>query len=360
MPRPGLCSSAALAGGPRPRRCHHPLTDTPVTALTPDGALVETQRLINTLVLNHATTADLHPVTSGEVLERLEHYRTNPLFPRSQRHPDIQRGDMHSYYAPDDAAATAVAIAAALRVLCAADIPAAADATRWLTERVAASGRTLHPAGVVSVGGTLSPVLEAALRCSRESQILPVYRLRHRTAVHSTMPPANHNARASMLPTALWPEWFLRLSPHHPSGRPAAQRTDELLAVACLLAGNTASIQAATRLTGTTVTSHNVFTFLADLTRRSDCADVLYALILLADHLDQYGTRIDYARRRALFTNQASFIDPRCWNDLQRRLRSTHAPNVAHAQCWIFHTVTGSPPHLGHPSLAPAAGAQRQ
>lgn len=393
VPRPGLCSSAALSGGPRPRRCHHALTDTPVTALAPGGALEETQRLIDTalaapdrtarwplygtggvplrtalrdlkslgaLVLNHATNADLHSVAPGEVLERLEQYRTNPLSARSQRHPDTRRSDVHSYFAPDDAAATAVAITAGLRVLCAADIPAAADAARWLTERVASSGRPLYPAGVVSVGGTLSPVLEAALRCSRETQIMPVYRLRHRTAVHSTRPPANHDTRAGMLPTALWPEWALRLSPHHPNGRPVAKRTDELLAVACLLAGNTTSIQAATRLIGTTVTSHNVSTLLADLTRRSDSADVLHALILLADHLDQHGAPIDYARRRALFTSQARFIDPRCWSDLQRRLRSTGAPNVAHAQRWIFHTLTGSPPHLAHPDLATAVGAKRQ
>ncbi|MFI8423753.1 TniQ family protein [Streptomyces sp. NPDC085479] len=393
VPRPGLCSSAAPGGGPRPGRCHHPLADTPVTALAPGEALEKTQGLIDmalaapdqvvhwplygrggvtlrlalrdvkslgALVLNHATTADLHPLAPAEVLDRLERYRTNPLSLRSQRHPDTRRSDVHSYFAPDDAAATAVAITAALRILCAADIPAAADAARWLTERVAASGRPLYPAGVVSVGGTLSPALEAALRCSRESQIMPVYRLRHRTAIHSTRAPANHDARASMLPAGLWPEWALRLSPRHPNGRPVAKRTDELLAVACLLVGNTTSIQTATRLTGTNVTSHNVSTLLAEITRRSDCTDVLHALLLLADHLDQHGAPIDYARRRALFTKQTHFIDPRCWRDLQRRLRSNHHPDVAHAQRWIFHTLTGSPPHLAHPGLAPAAGAPRQ
>ncbi|MEU2135227.1 hypothetical protein [Streptomyces sp. NPDC018352] len=74
-----------------------------------------------------------------------------------------------------------------------------------------------------------------------------------------------------------------------------------------------------------TVTSHNISTLLAEITRRSDCTDVLHASMLLADHLDHHGAPIDYARRRALFTKQARFIDPRCWNDLQRRLRSkTH------------------------------------
>ncbi|MGW2328496.1 hypothetical protein ACWC5C_22455 [Streptomyces sp. NPDC001700] len=105
---------------------------------------------------------------------------------------------------------------------------------------------------------------------------------------------------------------------------------------------------------------HNVSTLLADLTRRSDCAGVLHALILLAEHLDAHGSPIDYAHRRALFAKRAHFIDPQCWSDLQRRLRSNHRPDATHAQRWIFHTLTGSPPHLAHPELAPAAGAQRQ
>lgn len=81
---------------------------------------------------------------------------------------------------------------------------------------------------------------------------MPVARQRHRTAVTSTRSPSNQDARARMLPTAPWPEWNLRLASWHTSGKPVARRTDELLAIACLLVGNTTSIQAATCLTGTT------------------------------------------------------------------------------------------------------------
>jgi hypothetical protein len=130
--------------------------------------------------------------------------------------------------------------------------------------------------------------------------------------------------------------------------------------VACLLVGNSTPIHAATRLTGTTVSSHNVSTLLAELTRRRDCADVMHALILLADHLDQHGSPIDYARRRALFTTRACFVSPEDWQDLQRRLRSNHTPDIGQAQRWIFHTLTGSPPCFAHPDIAPATPAQRQ
>ncbi|MFF1651170.1 hypothetical protein [Streptomyces sp. NPDC058240] len=34
---------------------------------------------------------------------------------------------------------------------------------QWLTDRVAANGRPLHPTSVVTLGGAVSPVLEAAL-----------------------------------------------------------------------------------------------------------------------------------------------------------------------------------------------------
>ncbi|MEU6912473.1 hypothetical protein [Streptomyces olindensis] len=164
--------------------------------------------------------------------------------------PDTRRIDPHSYYAPGDAAAAAVAVTAAIRILHAKNIRTAARAVQWLTDRVAATGRPLHPANVVALGGTISPALEAALRCSRATKLMPGARLRHRTAVHSTGPPTTQDSRVCMLPTALWPEWTPRLSPRRASGKPVAQRADELLSVACLVADNTNSIRAATRLTG--------------------------------------------------------------------------------------------------------------
>ncbi|MEU9521768.1 TniQ family protein [Streptomyces sp. NPDC048224] len=387
-PRPGRCAGPQL-DGPRGARCHHPLSDIPVVALEHDGPVARTQRLIDHLlaepeqtvhwplygaggaslsvvlrdvrclgglILNHAACSDLTEAAEPAVLRQMEVYRSRTAA-TGARH---SRLDAHSYYAPDDAAATAVALATALRVLAAPSVPAAGEAVRWLTERVSSSGRALHPGGMALLsGGSVSPGLQAALRCSREQKVMPVARLRHRTAIASTRAPCNQEVRARVLPTALWPEWTLRLAPWHASGKPVARRTDELLAVACLLVGNTTKIHTAVRLMGTTVSSHNVSSLLAELTRRPDCADVLHALVLLADHLDQHGSPIDYARRRALFTTRSSFIDPEEWRDLQRRLRSNHLPDAAHAQRWIFHTLTGSPPRLAHPAIAPATPSQR-
>ncbi|MGY0489430.1 TniQ family protein [Streptomyces sp. WG-D5] len=387
-PRPGRCAGPQL-NGPRGARCHHPLSDIPVVALEPDGPVVRAQHLINDLlaapeqtvhwplngtggasliavlrdtrclgglILNHAASSDLTEAAEPAVLRQMEIYRSRPAA-TGARH---SRLDVHSYYAPDDAAATAVALTTTLHVLAAPSVPAAGEAARWLTERVSFSGRALHPGGMALLsGGTVSPGLQAALRCSREQKVMPAARLRHRTAIASTRPPGNQDARAQMLPTALWPAWTLRLAPWHASGKPVARRTDELLSVACLLVGNTTKTHTAVRLMGTTVSSHNVSSLLAELTRRPDCADVLHALVLLADHLDQHGSPIDYARRRALFTTRSCFIDPVQWRELQRRLRSNHLPDATHAQRWIFHTLTGSPPRLAHPAIAPATPSQR-
>ncbi|MFI6542974.1 TniQ family protein [Streptomyces prunicolor] len=391
-PRPGLCSSAAPDGGPRPPRCHHPLADTPVTTITPDGALEETQRLIDTLlqdpgrtvhwplygrtgiplevvlrdvkslatlVLRHATFENLRPVAPPDVLDRLERYRTRPLLARAQHPPDARRVDPPRSVTPGDAAAAAVAATTAIRILRAKSIRAAGRAVRWLTDRVAADGRPLYPQSLVARSSAVSPALEAALRCSRETTLFPVARLRHRTVLGSPRPPAALSSRADMLPTALWPAWAVCLSPRHADGRPTSQRTDELLTIACLLAGNTASIQDATRLTCTTFSRHTVSAFLAELTRRRDCAGVLRALILLADHLDAHGSPINYARRRALFTARPRLVDPETWLDLQQRLRSAPALDARHAQRWIFQTLTGSPPRLAHPDIAPATNSQR-
>ncbi|MFI5808841.1 hypothetical protein [Streptomyces sp. NPDC051561] len=176
-----------------------------------------------------------------------------------------------------------MAVTAALPVLRADSIRSAGQAVEWLTDRVAATGRPLYAGALSGLGGSASPVLEAALRCSRELRLLPVTRLRRRTTAHSTHPPANRDARASGVPTALWPAWDLRLSLRHPNGRPVARRADEILTVACLLAGSTTPTAAVKQLTGTTVSNHNVSTLLADLTRHDDCTDVLHALILLAN-----------------------------------------------------------------------------
>ncbi|MBB6421900.1 TniQ family protein [Streptomyces sp. AK010] len=390
-PRPGWCSSPTPDGGPRPPRCHHPLTVTPATAIAPDGALTRTQRLIDTLlqdpdrtvrwplygptgvplgvvlrdvktlatlVLHHATPKDLRRVAPPDVLDRLERYSTTPLPARAQHPHDARDVDPPRSLTPGDAAAAAVAATTAIHILRAKSIRDAGRAVRWLTGRVIADGRRLYPDSLVTRSSTLSPILEAALRCSRETTLVPVARLRHRTVLGSTRPPAARSSRADMLPTTLWPAWALRLSPRHADGRPTAQRADELLTVACMLAGNTTSIQDTARLTGTTFSRHTVSAFLAELTCRSDCAGVLHALTLLADHLDAHGSPIDYTRRRALFTTRARYIEPQTWLDLQKRLRAAPALDARHAQRWIFQTLTGSPPRLAHPDIAPATRSQ--
>ncbi|WP_199840144.1 hypothetical protein [Streptomyces viridochromogenes] len=147
------------------------------------------------------------------------------------------------------------------------------------------------------------------------------------------------------------------LSPRHADGRPTAQRADELLTVACLLTGNTTSIQDAPRQTGTSFSRHTVSAFLTELTRRRDCAGVLRALILLAEHLDAHGSPIEYARRRALFTARPRLIDPETWLDLQKRLRAAPALDTRQAQRWIFHTISPcrTSPTAKEPASLPSA-----
>ncbi|MFE4330817.1 hypothetical protein ACFRQM_15660 [Streptomyces sp. NPDC056831] len=82
-----------------------------------------------------------------EVLDRLEHHRTDPLPAGWQRVPDTRRLDLHSHFAPDDAAAAA-AITAAVEALHAENVRAAGQAVQWLTGRVAATGARSTPSAL--------------------------------------------------------------------------------------------------------------------------------------------------------------------------------------------------------------------
>lgn len=92
---------------------------------------------------------------------------------------------------------------------------AVGNAARWLTDRVAASGRAPYPASYAHWGGGLSPSLTGALRCSREHHLLPVVRLRHRTPTGAVKVPFDTTTRTRAMPVGLWPAWALRLHPLH-------------------------------------------------------------------------------------------------------------------------------------------------
>ncbi|MFF5587340.1 TniQ family protein [Streptomyces hygroscopicus] len=389
VPRPGLCPAPVPRTASRDRWCHHSYAATTVLPIEPDGPLERAQQFMDALlhtsapdtsmplygetapsvfqllsdvkalasmVLNYSIRRDFSPWCPPEVANRLDNYRATPV-PRSQRRS--QRADRHSTYAPTDAAAIAVGVTAAMRILQAGDVRGVGDAARWLTDRVAASGRAPYPASYTHWGGGLSPALTVALRCSREHHLLPLARLRHRTPTGVVKPPCDTTTRAKAMPVGLWPAWALRLTPYTPGGLPTKARAAELLSVACLMVGSRTSITAAIRALGGTVIAHAVSDLLATLTSRSDCTGVLRVLTLLADHLDDHGSPIDYARRRAVFGSRSTFIDARQWQTLQKRLRSNSACSPLHAQRWLFHTLTGTPPHLANPAIATATGPQR-
>lgn len=231
VPRPGLCSTPAPKAASHGRRCHHAYTATTVLPIEPGGQMERAQQFIDALlltsaadtsmplygetaptvfqllsdikalasmVLNYSILRDLSTWCPSEVATRLDNYRVTPL-PRSQRRS--QRADRHSTYAPTDAAATAVGVTAAMRILQAGDVRAVGDAARWLTDRVAASGRGPYPASYAHWGGGLSPALTASLRCSREHHLLCGHPgpgrhrdrpRRLRTARHPYQPPRLH------------------------------------------------------------------------------------------------------------------------------------------------------------------------
>jgi hypothetical protein len=148
-----------------------------------------------------------------------------------------------------------------------------------------------------------------------DPHLAPVDRLRLYSATpHPRMPEDTTAAldRARHIPQLLWPEWTIRLLPTHgfdPDPLRAA------LATCLLLPGRRDRTFAKTA-----AELHPHRRCLASVTLRRllehGQQDVLVAICHLADYLDQYGSPIDYRRRRILIT--ADVLTDNEWQDLCR------------------------------------------
>jgi hypothetical protein len=166
--------------------------------------------------------------------------------------------------------------------------------------------------------------------------------------------------RAAMIPAMLWPGWALRLLPRSPGG-PAADG-DAPLSASCgsfrrgcasylLLPGGPPQLnfERASPLLG----NHSYGTDRSALERiiyrRRDLTPLASVLAQLAYALDEHGSPIDYARRRALFTGPESVtLDA----DACTRLRLQHgwsrsyAPRLAVQRWYLLMLLTGEHPAI--------------
>jgi hypothetical protein len=111
--------------------------------------------------------------------------------------------------------------------------------------------------------------------------------------------------RAAALPALLWPDWTMRLIPTTNSASNALDSTRAALAALILISGGRLTYQQAVDLLDGNATSGSVRGLLDGLA--ADQVDATITVLAhLADTLDQAGSPIDYARRRALFATGAT------------------------------------------------------
>jgi hypothetical protein len=184
-------------------------------------------------------------------------------------------------------------------------------------------------------------------------------RLRYATATPSPRWPALSagaiTRRAAMIPAMLWPGWTLRLLPRDPGG--ADTGGDAPLSARCgsfrrgcagflLLPGGPPQLnfERASPLLGNHAHVTDRDAVERVLYRDRDLTPLASVLAQLAYALDEYGSPIDYRRRRALFTGPESVtldLDAYTRLRLQHGWSRSYAPRLAVMRWYLLVLLTG-------------------
>ncbi len=188
---------------------------------------------------------------------------------------------------------------------------------------------------------TASATLAGRVLTVRDSHLRATDRIRWRTTTTGTRPTiTGDDSRLGSVPTALWPEWVVRLQPSRDYDHTAFSK---VAAATLLLPGATRSFAAVlanwTPEANLSVTS---WTLLRKLAASEHGFAIFRALTQLSDGLLAHGSPIDYQRRRRLAAT-ATLIDAAGWDRIcaQAGVRTGGPRKLRCARLWIWETVTG-------------------
>jgi hypothetical protein len=212
--------------------------------------------------------------------------------------------------------------------------------------------------GVMPVSWRVAgPALTGRLMRLRDETMRPHERLRWRSTTTPRRPRPDgleqSTARGRRCPTALWPDWAIRLMPR---GGVSASTFREGAAAALRLPGATHPL--ADLLVGT---SHEglgptVARTLGAIGNDDAATAILRALTALADGLDAHGSPIDYSRRRQLVSS-VELLSARDWDRICAHAGTPTGGDrkLARARIWLFEALTGSLFHAAPHELRAAA-----
>jgi DNA-binding CsgD family transcriptional regulator len=298
-------------------------------------------------VLAIAQDYDLLRWGTGELVRRCNVYRQAPLTSyRGRREPHI-RG---SWVAPTDAAATGIALSAALDSLSGPDPDCVMERIAWLADRLEATGRGTAHCDIEKWSSEVSADLVAVvLGAIHRRQGRRAARLHYRSTTKRPQRPAKGlqlpQARAEKTPACLWDTWTLWMMPAESRGNLRWSTVQQALAVSTLQVGAWVNLPQAMDILGTNLPVKTVSRTLETLHTHETGLQILRALTLLADQLDTDGSLINYARRRSLFGRSNAFISAEAWTEIRRNAGHNYPAfsSVHHANRWIYQHLTGNP-----------------
>lgn len=298
-------------------------------------------------VLAHAQDDDFARWGPTDLVRRCNSYREAPLTTYRGRREAHTRG---SWVAPTDAAATGLALTAALDSLNGAEPDTVIDRIAWLTDRLQERGESAAHCDIGKWSAEISPdLVTIVLGAVHRSQGRRAVRLHYRTTTGRPQRPAKGlavpRARAQKVPASLWDNWALQMMPRNAGGNLRWTTVQQALAISVLQVGAWINLPQAQQLLGTDLSRKTLSRTLETLHAHEASVEILRAVTTLADVLDQSGSPIDYARRREVFGQRREFIDPEEWARIRRLARPVHDARayVQQANRWIYQRLTGNP-----------------
>ncbi len=363
IPQPGTCLGSALPNDTRTKQyCTAPLADQPTRALPHQHPAVEAQHIVNDIIEHdvadfgvyrthpqpaRAALADIRSLARRVLIEP-ESPALTALVPAdivaAHRHakrrtpgPDYHTGS----HVPADAATTAAGIIGALAVLTSDTIDAAGDRFLMLLSASRARGTTLVAANLSL--GKKTPVLKAVQLTALAPEMGVGKQLNYRIGTAKPRTPISSTAQsqsamARRLPTMLWADWSLRLTPPRYTQKVARQA----LSAAVLITGTHQQLSHALTALHSSQSKQSAHVFVNDLSRQPCWPDVRSAIIALHDRLADHEPPIDYTRRRQL--NYRRLLTEAHWRTVCTTAGiSTGAVRIDTARFYLYERISGMP-----------------
>ncbi|MGW0392061.1 helix-turn-helix domain-containing protein [Streptomyces sp. NPDC003042] len=324
----------------------------------PARTVLSDVRVLASRVLGHAMRDQLAERVPEDLVAAYEEALTRPR--RHARNPESNRPEVPGFMAPPYAIDVAIGVTAALQILSQSTPQEAGEALRFLARLRSDGVPPPTPGDLARRGNGISHHLSSIRLAAIGPGLNPSSQLRYRTT--TTRPriprssPAQIRARARSIPSLLWAEPTLRLSPRE---SPRARVLRPGLSGLLLMVDSQMKPADLTDLLGGVISGRTLNYVLKVLHKDPQWPNVQALLVRLADHLDNQSAPINYGRRRHL--DYTALLPERAWRDICRRCDAEPGKEDRHlsAQRRLYELLSGMPADRAPASFATISSMDR-